>query len=608
MASAGSIYVDLVAKTTKYEEGTRKARNLTSSFEKEVNSAVKKASDGFNAFALTVTASVTAGAATFGLLAKNAIQSADAVAKLSDKLSLSVANVQKFQYAAKLSGVEVEKFESAVGFLNNQIAAGKLPYDDTAEALLAVADKVANAKSGIEKAGIVSEAFGAKLGRALLPMLKDGSAGLNELAAEAEALGLVMDEDLIRNAEKLSDQIDILGDVIVKNFQAEFLRGFVGESGNLRDIYSDPKFIEGVRAIGSAFGEMSRVVAESVKLFADAKALLTDLAAFGIVASGAFDKDITEQALQEAADRKNGLGSSLISAPLPKGSGVGTGSGGGGFTPGGTANKRKDEVQTIIDGLTKETVLLDVQISKYGEKEDVLNRALKAKQIEYDLYEKGIRLNETERDTLRSKLDQLQENQAKLNELKESTKGLDDIGNKLGLTFSSAFEDAIVKGEDFRDVLKGIADDLLRMLIRKQITEPVGSVISNAFKSTGGGFLSGIIGGKTQGPNPDGSAGGSTGILGALSSIFDGFIGSFDTGIDNVPKDGLAYIHKGEAVLRPGDAESWRNGGGGNIYNIDARGADAGAVRRIEMAMINLIGPGRIESRMADAQRRGAAG
>lgn len=598
MASAGSIYVDLVAKSTKYEEGLKRAHSSTKGFEKEVNRAVKSASNAFNAFALTGTALAVAGAAAFGVLAKNAISSADSVAKLSDKLNLSIANVQKFQYAAKLSGVEVEKFESAIGFLNNQIADGKLPYSDTAEALLDVADKVANAKSGIEKAGIVSDVFGAKLGRSLLPLLKDGSAGLNELAAEAEALGLVMDEKLIRDAEKLSDQIDILGDVIVKNFQAEFLKGFVGESGNLRDIYSDPDFVEGIRAIGTAFGAMAKVAAAVVPVFAKLKEYAYDLAATGILYAGLegkLDKDIVEQALMEAADRRNGAQPFLQGA---KGSGIGIGAGGGGgtgFSSSSTANKRKDDIQSIIDGLTRETVLLDIQISKYGEKEDVLSRAIKAKEIEFDLADKGIVLNEKEREIIRSKLDMLQENEAKMNDLKESTKGLDEIGNKLGLTFSSAFEDAIVGGGKFRDVLKGIADDLLRLVIRKSVTEPVGNALS--------GFFSNALGGTAQGANPDGSAGVASGI----GSFFSSFLGSFDVGADFVPRDGMAYIHKGEAVLKPEDAAAWRSGGNSApVYNIDARGVDSSVVRRLEIMMQSLAGQGVIENRVNDAQRRGA--
>lgn len=46
--------------------------------------------------------------------------------------------------------------------------------------------------------------------------------------------------------------------------------------------------------------------------------------------------------------------------------------------------------------------------------------------------------------------------------------------------------------------------------------------------------------------------------------------------------------------------------GGGNTYNIDARGADQGAVTRLEKALLALAGPGVIEKRVSNAQVRGA--
>jgi hypothetical protein len=59
----------------------------------------------------------------------------------------------------------------------------------------------------------------------------------------------------------------------------------------------------------------------------------------------------------------------------------------------------------------------------------------------------------------------------------EKTKSLVD---DLGLSFSSAFEDAIVGGAKLSDVLKGVGQDLLRLTIRKSITEPLGGFFTSA--------------------------------------------------------------------------------------------------------------------------------
>lgn len=79
----------------------------------------------------------------------------------------------------------------------------------------------------------------------------------------------------------------------------------------------------------------------------------------------------------------------------------------------------------------------------------------------------------------------------------QATKDLKNTAQELGLTFSSAFEDAIVAGKSFSDVLQGIAQDIARLFIRKNITEPLVNVLSSALGNAGGigSFISNIFGG-----------------------------------------------------------------------------------------------------------------
>lgn len=69
---------------------------------------------------------------------------------------------------------------------------------------------------------------------------------------------------------------------------------------------------------------------------------------------------------------------------------------------------------------------------------------------------------------------------------------VDDVAKSLGLTFESAFENAIVKGEKFSNVLKSIEQDLLRLGTRKLVTEPLmglfNSFLGDAFGGEGGGI------------------------------------------------------------------------------------------------------------------------
>lgn len=65
-----------------------------------------------------------------------------------------------------------------------------------------------------------------------------------------------------------------------------------------------------------------------------------------------------------------------------------------------------------------------------------------------------------------------------------------DIADDLGLSFASAFEDAIVGGAKLSDVLKGLEQDIIRIVTRKLVTEPLGDAITGALRSGtyGGGF------------------------------------------------------------------------------------------------------------------------
>ena len=53
--------------------------------------------------------------------------------------------------------------------------------------------------------------------------------------------------------------------------------------------------------------------------------------------------------------------------------------------------------------------------------------------------------------------------------------------DKLGATFSSSLEDAIVNGNGLRSVIQGLGQDILRITVRKTVTEPIGNAVSGLF-------------------------------------------------------------------------------------------------------------------------------
>lgn len=69
--------------------------------------------------------------------------------------------------------------------------------------------------------------------------------------------------------------------------------------------------------------------------------------------------------------------------------------------------------------------------------------------------------------------------------IKEAT----SAAKEFGLIFSSAFEDAITSGKDLIEVVRALAQDIIKMFARKTVTEPLADAVSGLFDSvTGGGF------------------------------------------------------------------------------------------------------------------------
>lgn len=173
--------------------------------------------------------------------------------------------------------------------------------------------------------------------------------------------------------------------------------------------------------------------------------------------------------------------------------------------------------------------------------------------------------------------------------VKEETEKVDEAWKDLGLTFSSAFEEAVINGKKFSDVLKGIEQDIARILARKFITEPLANGASDFIKGFDFKEFFGFGGGMTSGEF------GSAAVVG---------MPGYATGTDFVPRDGPAYLHRGERVISANEND-WGGGVSMNV-NIDARGADAGVEQRIRQATEEMKRS--IVPMVLDAKRRNSFG
>lgn len=197
--------------------------------------------------------------------------------------------------------------------------------------------------------------------------------------------------------------------------------------------------------------------------------------------------------------------------------------------------------------------------------------------------------------------------------LKETEALTRDVGN----TFTSAFEEAIVKGNDLRKVLNGVAEDLARIILRQSVVNPLGNAATGLINA-GARAVSGMFGGGTGGYTAEASGVGM--VKSALGNAFaNGRLIPFASGgmVDRATVVPMALMGEAgpEAImpLRRGKdgklgVAAQGSGGGGvvNNFTIDARGADPSVVPLIRAGVEEAVRRSQAEF-LASIQRGGQA-
>lgn len=161
--------------------------------------------------------------------------------------------------------------------------------------------------------------------------------------------------------------------------------------------------------------------------------------------------------------------------------------------------------RAIAAGARSEEDMLQAQYDAYHDQTRALNDLKKRQREEQAALEEKIRRDD-EAATI-ARFDEaerlyLEQGQANFKRMKDQIKEQENAAKEgeraareLGMTFSSAFEDAIVKGMQLSDVLRGLAQDLLRIAGRKLITEPMAAGLTDVFKGGIGSVLGRVFGG-----------------------------------------------------------------------------------------------------------------
>lgn len=157
----------------------------------------------------------TLGVGVFAAFLKQTIDSADAMNDLSQRIGIAVKDLATWKLAADQSGTSMESVARGVKALSgfyaehsDRLRAAGITAKDANSAMIQLADVFAGMPDGLQKTALATELFG-KAGLDLIPMLNQGSVGLQQAADKAKAFGERMAE-LAPKADAFNDKLSEL--------------------------------------------------------------------------------------------------------------------------------------------------------------------------------------------------------------------------------------------------------------------------------------------------------------------------------------------------------------------------------------------------------------
>lgn len=235
--------------------GERASRGLAS-----LSGRVRFLKVGIGSLGAAIAGVVSVGGLT--ALVHRSIEAADSIGKTADKIGVGVEALQELRYAAQLAGIEERTLDMALQRFTRRVAEAAKGTGEAKDALaqmgIALRDQNGNIRAAEDLLSEVADAFtrvqdpaervrlAFKLfdseGVAMVNVLARGADALEETRRRARELGIVLDEDLVRNAEKAKDQLDTLGKVVSANLTRALLDlapAIADASGGLAELAAD---------------------------------------------------------------------------------------------------------------------------------------------------------------------------------------------------------------------------------------------------------------------------------------------------------------------------------------------------------------------------------
>lgn len=552
---------------------------------------------------LTRAIGAAAGIGGLGYMIENSLKTATNIELMSREAGMSTKAFQEWSYTLQKFGIdqqtastEMAKFNvAAAQFVTQNAGPGKTAFErlgfsqaDVQKGMQnadqffgTVLGKIGQLKSEAEKLELLKAIFG-KGAYDLIGPADAGLAAMRAYREEAERLGIVMSDDVVKSAHEAENRINTLTDILHMKLAV---------------------------AIDENADKLAHMAQVGIDMLPTLVSLIDDVAT-GLQDTAHYLKEIADGDFSGFISHlSQGLSASMAATVMPGAvnpSGMSTGylvnnpSSQAGYSDLGNMafggrNPQLGEGQDFYSMMGLKAPQAQKPLSPPG---GILpigdNAATAAAQREADAYAKlvqnlkdetaamgiseramfiateqrklGLKATQDQKDGIAQLAGALYDEKQHWEEIKQaSTTAATDIGN--------AFENMALHGAKFGDSMKSLAKDLLNVIYKLTVIDPLEKSLASAFEGGGssgiGGIFSAISGAIFGGTGFGGgsSSGGATLTGGAQAAgtavDFSQGIPSFAVGTDYVPYDMVAQIHKGEQIV-----PASQNKGGKQTSNV----------------------------------------
>lgn len=226
----GGLKIELTLDPSNVAKGAAKADESL----KKIGKSADNMAQRFEWASTVIKGTLIGAIAGLGITIGKAIQHQGGLHALSQSLGVTVEELSRLEYAAGTTGVKTEQLGAAITTLNKNldIAAGSgvgpaaqaleamgLSATNAAGELRAlpemlglIADKFQGYENGAGKAAIAAALFG-DAGTKLIPLLNQGSEGIDTLTKRADELGLTLGGEAAARAAAFSNAMSAMGQV-----------------------------------------------------------------------------------------------------------------------------------------------------------------------------------------------------------------------------------------------------------------------------------------------------------------------------------------------------------------------------------------------------------